>query len=85
MKYVTFHHPLVPPERDSFETRLPAPPAVGTGADGQGGHGGEFVYGESVEDPAKCAGEVPILHKFLGLRPTSKPLSLRPLRLCSEY
>ena len=28
-------------------------------------HGEGYFYGESVEDPVKCTGEVPILHKPL--------------------
>jgi hypothetical protein len=48
-----FHHPLAPDEWGSLETQRTR---------------GKMYYGESAEGPVKCTGEIPILHKFSGLR-----------------
>ena len=39
-------------------------------------HGEGYFYGESVEDPVKCTGEVPILHKLLRPLPDITPKGL---------
>jgi len=56
------HHSLILQQQDSFETSL--------SAGRQGVHGGGYLSGESAEGPAKYTGEIPILQKASGLRPS---------------